>query len=220
MQYKSLRKLSLIFVLLASMIFVNTSHAAAADKDIKQLRTQWAIAKYQTPRNQQINKFERLISQAEALNNRYPNDPEVLMWHGTILSTYASIKGGLKVLPHVKKARSLLEKAISLQSNVGNGFAHGVIGALYARVPGWPIAFGNKKTAGTYLQTAVRLSPQGSDSNYYYGDYLVDIGKYDMAARHLQTALKAPIRSGYEIQDRGRKGEINASLRKLQRFAR
>ncbi|MBS0285756.1 MAG: hypothetical protein JSR17_00145 [Proteobacteria bacterium] len=192
--------------------------ADSMENDVVKLRTDWAIAKFQTPKSKQIPEFEQLIKRAEALNQKYPRNPEVMTWYATCLSTYASIKGGLGVLPHVKKAKALLEEAIAINGKVENGFAHGVLGALYARVPGWPIAFGNKDKARSNLQMAVQISPQGSDSNYYYGDFLVDSGNYEEARRHLETAQHAPVRKGYEIQDRGRKEEIAASLAKLRRL--
>ncbi len=192
--------------------------SSSLDAEIVKLRTDWAIAKFQTPKNKQIPELERLMQRAEALYQKNPNNPEVLTWYATILSSYSSVKGGLGVLPHVKKAKALLEKAISINSRVENGFPYGVLGAIYARVPGWPIAFGSKDKARTNLQMAVQISPQGSDSNYYYGDFLVDSGNYEEAKRHLEIAQKAPVRKGYEIQDRGRKSEIAASLAKLQRL--
>lgn len=202
-----------------------TRHTTAAHhestgmaEDVHKLRTDWAIAKFQTPKNKQIPEFESLINTAESLDKKYPHQPEVLVWYATVLSTYASIKGGLGVLPHVKKARTLLEEAIRLNPHVENGFAYGVLGALYARVPGWPIAFGSKDKARTNLQMAVQISPEGSDSNYYFGDFLVDAGNYEEARKHLDIAQRAPIRKDYEIQDRGRKEEIAASLAKLRRL--
>ncbi len=197
----------------------SATHAAGSlDEDVIKLRTDWAIAKFQTPKSKQIPEFEQLIQRAQALNEKNPNQPEVMLWYATILSTYSSIKGGLGVLPHVKKARALLEQVIAANGHIDNGLAYGVLGAIYARVPGWPIAFGSKEKAKQYLQQAVQISPEGSDSNFYYGDFLVDAGDYEQARKHLDIAQKAPIRKGYDIQDRGRKTEIAASLAKLQRL--
>jgi tetratricopeptide (TPR) repeat protein len=197
-----------------------TAFAAAYDQDVDKLRNEWAVAKYRTPKNQQITVFEDLIQKAEQVNNKYPHEPVVMTWYGTILSSYAAIKGGMGVLPHVKKAKALLEEAIGKNPRVENGFAQGVLGALYARVPGWPIAFGSKDKARQHLKAAIAIDPKGSDTNYYYGDFLIDVGDYAQARQHLQTAQSAPIRKGYEVQDRGRKGEIAASLAKLNKLGR
>lgn len=218
----SVKKTILPFVLgiiIGFMVFPAVK-AAPSDRQVEALRQEWAVIKFQTPRNQQLQKFEALIKKAEVAQRSFPNDAAVLMWHGTILSTYASTKGGLGALPSVKKARTLLESAIRINSRVENGFAHGVLGAVYARVPGWPVAFGNKKKAREYLETALRLNPRGIDSNFYYGDFLIDEGEYQLAKKHLDIASKAPIRKGYEIQDRGRKGEIAQSQAKLRKYLR
>lgn len=196
------------------------AYAASTDQTVEALRKEWAVIKYQTPKKQQIAKFEALIKKAEMVNQQHPNDADVLLWHGTILSTYSSVRGGLGALPFVKEARTLLERSIQLNGSGDNGFAQGVLGAVYARVPGWPIAFGSTQKAREYLETAIRLNPNGLDSNYYYGDFLVDEGEYDLAKKHLEIAQRAPIRHGYEVQDRGRKGEVAQSLAKLKKHLR
>ncbi|MCS5709213.1 hypothetical protein CC99x_009880 [Candidatus Berkiella cookevillensis] len=206
--------------LLLGLVFFPTVHAAPADQQVEQLRKEWAVIKYQTPQNQQLAKYELLIKKAETATKNFPGNPSVLTWHGTILSSYSATKGGLGALPYVKKARTLLEQAIKTNSRVENGFALAVLGTIYARVPGWPVAFGSKKTARSYLEAALKISPRGIDSNYYYGDFLVDVGEYQAAKQHLEIASQAPIRKGYELQDQGRKREIAESLAKLKKYLR
>lgn len=209
----SFLKRSLYFV---SLFIFLISNATAATDEATRLRTEWAKAKFQTPRNKQIPVFEALIREGEKATAESPNNLELKLWYATILSTYASIKGGMGVLPHLKKARALLEEVIHKNGQLENGFAYGVLGTMYARVPGWPIAFGSKDKARSNLQMAIKLSPQGSDSNYYYGDFLVSIKDFPNARKHLEIAQKAPIRKGYEIQDKGRKNEIAASFAKMK----
>jgi tetratricopeptide (TPR) repeat protein len=198
--------------------FFNMAHASTPAHDIEKLRTEWAVAKFRTPKNKQLPSFEKLIHEAKMLDEKHPHDPKTLVWYGTILGSYGATKGGLTALPDVKKARALLEEAIQMDSNVEQGFAHAVLGALYARVPSWPIAFGDKRKARMHLEKAVELDPQGSDANYYLGDFLVDNNEYEAARRHLELAQHASIRPDHEIQDRGRKGEIAVSLNKLHRL--
>lgn len=219
---KSLVRMVLPFTigLLLALFFFPTVHAAPADQQVEQLRKEWAAIKYQTPQNQQIAKYEALIKKAENATRNFPGNPSILTWHGTILSSYSAAKGGLGALPYVKKARTLLEQAIKTNSRVENGFALAVLGTIYARVPGWPVAFGSKKTARSYLEAALKISPRAIDSNYYYGDFLLDIGEYQRAKQHLEIASQAPIRKGYELQDQGRKREIAESLAKLKKYLR
>lgn len=211
-----------VYLLIISAVFFFSANALAApvDNAVKDLRSEWAVIKFQTPRKQQLARFEVLIKKAENYEKKFPNNPRIMTWHGTILSTYSAIKGGLGALPHIKKAKKLLETAISMNSRVEGGLAHGVLGTIYAHVPGWPIAFGNKKTARQHLETTIQMSPRGLDSNYYYGDFLINIGDYQAAKHHLDLASRAAIRKGYEVQDRGRKGEVSRSLAKLNRYYR
>lgn len=191
------------------------AQAAASNEEIVNLRTHWAKAKFETPHAQQLAALDEVISEADALNHKYPNDPHVMLWYATALSSYAQLKGGVGVLPRVKKARGLLEEALTKEPRIEHGLGYGVIGAMYARVPGWPVAFGDKKKARKFLEAAIKIDPQGSDSNYYYGDFLVDNGEIEEGRKHLEIAKNAPIRKGYEIQDKGRKTEIAASLAKI-----
>lgn len=209
-----------ILLIAASLMIFSTAHATQIDRAVNELRTEWAMIKFQTPKKQQLVKFEQLIKKAERTNKQYPNNANIMTWYGTILSTYSAIKGGLSALPHIKKARKLLESAIKMDPRVENGLAHAVIGTIYAHVPGWPVAFGNKKTARKHLETAIRINPRGMDPNFYYGDFLVDAGEYQEAKRYLEIASRAPIRKSHEAQDRGRKGEIALSMAKLRKYVR
>jgi tetratricopeptide (TPR) repeat protein len=209
------RAISLLFSIIL-LTLSGYAQAAAPDESVVTLRTNWAKAKFQTPGGQKLAALDQVINEADSLNKQYPDDARVMLWYATALSSYAQLKGGVGVLPRVKKARSLLEEALTKQPRVENGLGYGVIGAMYARVPGWPVAFGDKKKARKFLEAAVKIDPKGSDSNYYYGDFLADEGDSENARRHLEIAKNAPIRKGYEIQDKGRKTEIEASLAKLR----
>lgn len=212
-----------IAILVNLMILITLSTVAfadSADAEVEKLRQGWAVAKYQTSKDHQLPAYEKLIEEAKQANEKYPRNPKIMVWYATILSSYSANKGGMSVLPDVKKARELLEEAVQMDPNVENGFGEGVLGALYARVPSWPIAFGSKQKARQHLERAVQIDPKGSDSNYYFGDFLVDVGDYQNARSHLETAKNAPIRPGYEVQDKGRKGEISASLAKIGRLGR
>lgn len=214
----AISRLALPFILGLALSFSSLPAVqASAKSEANKLHQEWAIAKYRTPKKEQVAKFEQLIQQAEESQSRYPNDPNILVWHGTILASYASVRGGLGALPSVKKSRTLLEQAISMNRNVEGGFAQAVLGSVYAKVPGWPVAFGSKQKARKYLETAIQINPKSIDTNYYYGDFLVDAGEYQKARIHLEAAQRAPIRKGHAVQDRGRKGEIARSLHTLKR---
>lgn len=66
------------------------------------------------------------------------------------------------------------------------------------------------------LRKALRLNPEGIDSNYFWGDHLYRQGHYVEARAALQKALQAPPRPGRELADQGRRGEIDALLKTIK----
>jgi tetratricopeptide (TPR) repeat protein len=191
-----------------------------AQQAIRDLRNEWAHIKYNLPKNEKLPAFEALIKKAEKLSIERPQDATVALWHGTILSTYASVKGGMGALPYLKEARILLEKSISINPNIDMGLAHGVLGAIYYRIPGWPVAFGDKQKAKQHLEMALQIGPESIDNNYYYGDFLRDQGEYAQAKKFLITAEEIPPRQDRLAADKGRLTEIATALRKIEEKSR
>lgn len=199
------------------MILVSSkAYSASVDSEVVKLRQDWAVAKYQTPRKQQDDAFKSLIARGEQIVRKHPRNAEAHMWLGTINATYASVKGGMGALKYAKAARSHLEQGLQLDHTAEKGFGYAVLGSLYARLPGWPVAFGDKKKAEKHLQMAIKLDPNGRDSNYYYGDFLAEMGNAKGAMYHLNRAKQTKIRKGYEVQDKGRLTEIEESIAKLR----
>lgn len=206
-------------VLAALILTFLSTPALAARGDVSSLRTAWAEIKYQeSDRDAQIEKFDRLAAQAEILVKANPDDAALKAWQGTILSSEAAAINGISALPKLKKAKTLLEYAIAQDDKVENGFAHGVLGALYDRVPGWPIAFGDTEKAEAHLKHALELDPNGIDANFYYGEFLVSHGKYEQAITTLEKALAAPDRIDRKLADDGRRREIKAALEKVRQM--
>jgi Tfp pilus assembly protein PilF len=87
---------------------------------------------------------------------------------------------------------------------------------LYYKVPGWPVAFGDKARAQELLKRGLTINPTGIDPNYFYGEFLVETGRAAEAVPFLERALKAPARPGREIADAGRRDEALALLAKAR----
>lgn len=203
-------------MLLAWFLLSGPAYAANLDDDIRHLQDEWAVANYKTTAGDaRVKAFEALSQRAAAVSAQYPQRAEPLAWEGIILSTYAGAKGGLGALSLAKQARVKLEKALQLDANALNGSVYTSLGTLYHKVPGFPLGFGDDKKARQYLEKAIALNPDGIDSNYFYGEYLLDTGKHDQAREHLQRALRAPARNGREVADAGRRQEVAALLEKL-----
>ncbi|AZE49124.1 hypothetical protein C4K04_3452 [Pseudomonas chlororaphis] len=121
-------------------------------------------------------------------------------------------RGGLGALSKAKAAKGYLEKAIALDPNALQGSAYTSLAALYDRVPGWPIGFGDSEKAEQLLKQALQVNPNGIDSLYFWGDHLYRQKRYGEARDALQKALRAAPRPGRETADAGRRKEIEALL--------
>ncbi|MFT4798460.1 MAG: tetratricopeptide (TPR) repeat protein [Candidatus Azotimanducaceae bacterium] len=183
---------------------------------VQELQQGWAIANYELEGDNQATRFEALIAEAEAAVAAQPKNPELLIWEAILKSTYAGKASGLSALSLVKGARSALEKALSLDDMAMQGSAYTSLGALYYQVPGWPIAFGSDKKARQMLEKAVQLNPAGIDSNYFYGDFLLQKKEYGAAKVAFEKALAAPDRPGRTLADSGRRGEIRSRLANIE----
>jgi tetratricopeptide (TPR) repeat protein len=209
---------TLLIKLLAIITFCVGASFAMADEasDLHGLQTRWAEIKYNTAVAEKEKAFLALIGDAEKLSAAHQSAP-FLIWEGIIRSTYAGVKGGLGALDQVKHAKKLFEQSIALQPDALNGAAYTSLGSLYYQVPGWPVGFGDDKKANEMLLKGLSYNPDGIDSNYFYGDYLLDQKQYKKAVVALEKALKAPARPGRESADAGRRAEASAALAKAQK---
>jgi tetratricopeptide (TPR) repeat protein len=196
-------------------------HAHAQDdtmaSELLTIQHAWEKANYETPDSDAKKRMlEELGGRSEALAQRYPNRAEPLVWEGIVLSTYAGAKGGLGALSLAKKSRDCLLQAVKLDPEALQGSAYTSLGALYYKVPGWPIGFGDQARAADYLRKALALNPEGIDPNYFFGELLYEKGDYAQSLAYLQKALAAPSRPDRPIADSGRRGEISALIAKVR----
>ena len=214
MNHKTTGKRHLLMALLlglcAAPAFANISDELAP------LQQRWAEVQYQTPEKARADAFEQLAGEAEQLVQRHADAAVPLIWQGIILSTWAGAKGGLGALALCKQARQSLEAAIKINPAALDGSAYTSLGSLYYQVPGWPVGFGDDDKAEELLKKALALAPDGIDANFFYGDYLMDQGRYGEAVAVLEHAAAAAPRPGRELADQGRQAEIQAKLAKAR----
>ncbi|MDR2013403.1 MAG: TRAP transporter TatT component family protein [Rhodanobacter sp.] len=197
------------------------AHAAdpALDQTIADVGHRWATIYYQTPDKQKDAAYDELITQVQQLAHDHPKDAEPIVWQAIVLSSAAKIEGGLSALHKAKEARELLVSAEAIDPTVMNGSIYASLGSLYAKVPGWPLGFGDKKQAKVYFEKALAIDPHSIDTNYFYADYLADTGDYAKSVEYLQRALAAPPRPGREDADAGRRQEVQALLDTVKKKA-
>jgi tetratricopeptide (TPR) repeat protein len=202
----------MLMLLAASALYLYAVASYAEETaDVQKLQTRWAEIKYKLPKNQQEQNFASLVTEAEH-SRMQNNSASYLIWEAIIRSTYAGAKGGLGALDQVKQAKKLLEESIKLDPAAMNGSAYTSLGSLYYQVPGWPVGFGDDKQAKTMLLQGLRYNPDGIDSNYFYGDFLLHKKQYAEALVAFEKALRAAPRPGRELADEGRKQEIDAGI--------
>jgi tetratricopeptide (TPR) repeat protein len=206
-------------VLLLGWLVVLSGFASATTTEelIRPLQERWAEIKYRLPEKQQAEQYRVLVEQAQQLVARHPNVPELLIWEGIVLSSEAGAKGGLGALSLAKEARERLDRAVQLNDQALNGSAYTSLATLYAKVPGWPIGFGDKALAEEYFKKSLAINPAGIDPNFFYGEYLAEHDRLAEARQHLEMALKAQPRPGRELADNGRRQEIKALLERFNK---
>lgn len=213
-------KRKFLIVLTMPVLFcIALSAFAQQVADIQTLQTRWAEIKYKVPKSEQEKNFASLVADAESArtaNNAAP----YLIWEGIIRSTYAGAKGGLGALDQVKQAKKLFEQSIEMDPGALDGSAYTSLGSLYYQVPGWPIGFGDDKQARAMLLKGLSYNPDGIDSNYFYGDFLLRQKQYSDALAAFEKALGAAPRPGRELADEGRKHEVEAGIAEAKQHLR
>ena len=149
-----------------------------------------------------------------------PNAAEYLIWRGIIKSSYANAKGGLGALSLAESAKADLEQAIAKDPTALQGSALTSLGVLYAKVPGWPIGFGDDDKAKALLEQALQINPDGIDPNYFYAEFLYEEHEYKQAISYLEKARQAPARPERASADAGRQQEIAALRLKIEKKLR
>ncbi|CCB63744.1 MULTISPECIES: tetratricopeptide repeat protein [unclassified Hyphomicrobium] len=176
------------------------SHAKAApaakshfDEDVLSVANDWARVKYLSKSNDERQRnMDAVGAKADELAQRYPDQPEALIWDGIVTSERASLTWGIGALNLASKARDVLLKAESLNPKAADAGAPTSLGVLYYRVPGFPFGWGDKDKARAYLEEAVKNAPNGRDAHYFYADFLYEQGEYKAAEYELKQGLSSP----------------------------
>lgn len=214
---KALPRIAALAGLLISAVASAAAPDPAFDAGLLAIQQAWAEVNYgMEAGDAREQAFEALEKRAEAFTQQHPARAEALIWEGIIESSYAGAKGGLGALSLCKEARGNLEAALKLDPTALDGSAYTSLGALYYKVPGFPIGFGSDDKARELLQQALKLNPAGIDPNFFYGEFLYTEGDYRQALEFLDKAAQAAPRPGRELADKGRRAEIAALAAKAR----
>lgn len=205
----------LIATALSGTLALASAMAFGYESELFSLKNRWEHTMSDLPANQRESTLKTLADEAATLVNANPDQADLLVWQGIILASYARERGGFGALGVAGDARDVLERAISLDPQGGNGSAYVTLGALYDNVPGRPISFGSSDKARQMFQRAVEVRPDGIDVNYYYAEFLLDEGDTDAAREHAERAVNGTPRAQRELSDEALRRDAQAMLSRL-----
>jgi tetratricopeptide (TPR) repeat protein len=208
-----------LYTTFTAAVLCGSAALAADDFDtgLAAIQQEWAVANYQTTDDARAAAFAALVEHASAFRGQNPARAEALAWEGIVLSTYAGEVSAMSAMKYAKAARTALEHAEHLDANALAGGIYASLGALYSKVPGGFIGFGDDEQAEEYLRKALAIDADNIDNNYFYGEFLVDQGRYAEAISVLEHALAAPTVADRPVFDTGRRSDIRTMLAVAQR---
>lgn len=214
-QMPAKRSLAVLATLGLMLLAAQTMAEPNLKVSLSDLQQRWAVANYEMRGLPRVAALEALAQSAVRLTALNPNRVEVWIWSGIIQATLARAATGINSLNAATAARIDLERALDLNPTAMDGAAYTQLGALYHKTPGWPLGFGDRKKAGELLLKGLKMNPDGIDSNYCYGEFLLDQGQRRQAREYLLRAQKAPPRPGQALADTGRRRDIAKLLAKI-----
>jgi len=210
------------FALLGSTLIAASAFAGddSFDQELSSIQREWAAANYSsTDKGDRREAFDALVEHSAAFAEHYPNEVEAIAWDGIVLSTYSGEVSAFGAMKYAKAARERLHQAEAMNESALSGGVYASLGVLYSKVPGGFVGFGDDALAEKYFKKALAIDATNIDSNYFYGEYLLDQGKPGDALVYLNRAVEAPPVSARPVFDAGRRAEaralIDAAKRKL-----
>jgi tetratricopeptide (TPR) repeat protein len=194
----------LAFLGILSIAAVETAHAQSFEDRLLELEQRWAYASYELDGKQQKIALGQVLGDARAFAATHPDRAEALAWHGIIASRCIDTGCAFRKSRLAVEARDALLQAESLTQMAPDGVVYANLGALYSKVPGGIIGFGDHNKAIYYLWKAVAVDPNGFDSNFLYAEVLFDNKQYVAARKRLLKAQIAATGHDRTIADHGR----------------
>ena len=167
----------ILFIIL--LLFTQLAHA----DNLKSIETEWAQVHYSYPIDQKEQAFADLLIRLDKIS---APEGEWLRVRAVIMLTQAGVSGVIDSYEAIFEAKDLLTRSLSIKETSS---ALVTLGVLYYRVPSWPIAFGDDDKAAELLLAALTMEPHGMDTNYFYGQFLLDQGN-DQGVHFIKTATE------------------------------
>ncbi|MBF7053263.1 hypothetical protein IOC61_07985 [Halomonas sp. KAO] len=198
-----------------SLVVLPMTAAQAWEARVEGMKNHWERVVTEQPEGERADGLKALAGQAERLVEEHPDAAVPLVWQGIIEASWARERSGLGALSSAKSARAALERAVELDPQGHNGSAYVTLGALYDRVPGGLIGFGDSETAERMFQQALAIRPDGIDVNFYYAAFLKEEGRLDEAREHARRAVEGQARPSRTASDEALRDEARELLTSL-----
>ncbi len=204
----------------ALMILSSQCLAGSLNDSLQDIESEWAIIHYSTPENKQEIAYNKLYTKVTYLAKEYPNKAEPLIWEAIIKACNADHINAVKALENIHDAHDLLQEAIKRDPEALGGSAYVTLGALYYMTPLWPIGFGDKNIAKYMFENAIKVNPEGLESNYFYAEFLQSLNQFNEAEKYYKKAISIPSRSEQifaddQLRALARQGLHNTEMKKL-----
>jgi Tfp pilus assembly protein PilF len=196
----------------ALLLLSSQCFAENLEDSLKSIESDWASIYYNTPKQKRGPEYCRLLDKTINLSRQHPKNAEPIIWEAIVKATNADHQDAVSALNAIHEARDLLLKAIEINPQAMNGSAYVTLGTLYYMAPKWPIGFGDEATAEKLLQTALMINPNGIDSNYFYGDFLLSNNRLNEAEKYFKRAITVPARAEQLYADNRLKEDAKIAL--------
>ena len=197
----------------ALLLLSSQCFAENLTESLQNIESEWASIYYSSPKQKQELDYDRLLDKTIHLSKQYPKNAEPIIWQAIVKATNADHQDAVSALKAIHEARDLLDKAIEINPQAMNGSAYVTLGTLYYMAPKWPLGFGDQVTAEKMLQTALKINPNGIDSNYFYGNFLLTNNRFNEAEKYFKRALIIPARVEQLYADNKLKEEAKLALK-------
>ena len=201
------------FALNVVPIQIAAAEGVAFADELLSIQLEFDVASFSgLDKSERKNAFQVLVDHAANFSERYPERVEAVAWNGIVLSTYAGEVSALGAMKYAKAARTALHDAEAMAPTALDGGVYASLGALYSKVPGGFVGFGDDDLAADYFAKALEIDPENIDSNYFFGEFLIEQEQYERAVTVLRKALGAPSVTARPLFDSGRRDTIKVLL--------
>jgi hypothetical protein len=191
-----------------------TAAADSLDDELEALVGDYDTVRFDTSNDEARSKaLTTLIQRAASLAKQHPSRGEPLAWKGIV---EADLSARERSLGQAKNARKTLEASLAILPNSSAPDAYSTLGAMYANMPGFPLAFGDKKKARVHFQQCLTLDAKHVGCNINYASLLLKQEDFAGAIKHANAGIAGLPRPGRDKADKASRGSAETIITKAK----